>query len=88
MALETVRLSVGAASWVQIGSSVTALTATEHLSNSGLRVYIVAAGGTAPSGVSEANYQEWDKEYIFSGPSADIYVLSLGGDTFVGVVRA
>lgn len=87
MALETVRIAVGASDYVQIGSNVTALTVTENL-REGMRIHIVATGGSAPSGAGEADYQYWDGEYSFSGPAADVYVLSPNGATSVGVVRS
>jgi hypothetical protein len=87
MALETVRVAVSAADYVQIGDNVTALTATETLVG-GMRIYIVATGGTAPASAAHASYQHWDGEYSFSGPAADVYVLSPNGATTVGVVRS
>lgn len=87
MALETVRVAVSAADYVQIGDNVTAMTATESLVGN-MRIFIVATGGTGPADAAEADYQEWDGEYSFAGPAADIYVLSPSGATSVGVVRS
>lgn len=87
MALETVRVAVSADDYVQIGDNVTGLTVTENLVGD-MRIFIVATGGTAPASAAHASYQEWDGEYSFSGPAADVYVLSPNGATYVGVVRS
>lgn len=87
MALETVRIAVSAADYVQIGDNVTALTVTEKMVGD-MRIYIVATGGSAPASAAHASYQEWDGEYSFSGPAADVYVLSPNGSTSVGVTRS
>ena len=48
MALETVNITVNAAGYTAIGSSVVALTVTEKLVGDML-VHVVAAGGAAPT---------------------------------------
>jgi len=85
MALETVNITVNAAGYTAIGSSVVALTVTEKLVGDML-VHVVAAGGAAPTIASPGQW--WDKEYRYEGGTpADIYILSPNGTATVGVVR-
>lgn len=88
MALETDRVAVDGTAWVKIGENVTAMAITEKLSAAGLRIFIVDTDSPGPSGVGELRYQDWDKEYTFTGDAADIYVLSPDGPTYVGVVSS
>lgn len=85
MALETVNVVVDDTAFTAIGTNVTALTVTE-VHSSYLRIYITATGGDAP--VVGSEYQIFNGDYSFSGPAADIYVMSPDGATTVGVVRS
>lgn len=87
MAVETKLIPITNAAYVQIGSSVTSITARAR-NGLAFSVVVVAPSVAAPLVGETDHVTAFNGLFEMSGATADVYALATAGDTDIEILRA
>ena len=84
MTVKTKRVKIDDTGYTMVGDCVSSFKATEFRVGI-IRAVVVPSGGDAPL-IGVTDYMEFDREFHYNGVSADIYMATQKGETYIGIV--